>query len=80
MEKEEIVNIPFVASESQCNRLERMNTRIVRALVISIIINFLMFAGIMIYFYLPTEVVEEPEITQEVSDIDTIENSSINNG
>lgn len=78
MEKEEIVNIPFVASESQCNRLERMNTRIVRALVISIIINFLMFAGIMIYFYLPTEIIEDS--IQNVSDIDTIENSSINNG
>lgn len=72
MDKEKIVNIPFIASESQCNRLERMNTRLVRALVISIIINFLMFAGIMVYFYLPTEIIED---TQQV---ETTNNSTIN--
>ena len=67
MENKEIVSIPFVAHESDMNRMERVNKRLSIIVIIESIIILLMFTGIMIYFYLPSEVIEE--YTQDVSEI-----------
>ena len=64
--KEEVLTIPFVAHESAMNRMERTNKRLVILNIIELVVIILMFASIMVYFYLPTEVVED---TQTVSDI-----------
>lgn len=77
MEKDNMIQIPFVAHESDLNRLERANKRLTICLITSLIIIFLMFAGIMVYFYLPSE---EIETNQTISDFETIDNSNINNG
>lgn len=55
MENKEIVSIPFVAHESDMNRMERINKRLNIIVIIESIIILLMFIGIMIYFYLPSE-------------------------
>ena len=60
MKNDEVVMIPFVAHESAMNRMERANRRLW-------IVILVMFIGMMIYFFLPTEVVEEN--TQDVSEI-----------
>lgn len=73
MENKEIVSIPFVAHESDMNRMERVNKRLDIIVIIESIIILLMFTGIMIYFYLPSEVIEEN--SQDVSEIT---NSDIN--
>lgn len=73
MENKEIVSIPFVAHESDMNRMERINKRLNIIVIIESIIILLMFTGIMIYFYLPSEVIEEN--SQDVSEIT---NSEIN--
>ena len=70
----EIVNIPFVAHESSMNRMERANKRISIIAIIELFVILFMFAGIMVYFYLPTEVVED-EMNQNVEEVD---NSTIN--
>lgn len=57
--KEEIVSIPFVAHESSMNRMERSNKRLVIIAIIELIIILAMFIGIMLYFYLPSEISEE---------------------
>ena len=73
--KEEILTIPFVAHESAMNRMERTNKRLMILNIIELIIIIGMFASIMVYFYLPTEIVED---TQTVSDIQDSEvNQSI---
>ena len=64
--KDQILTIPFVAHESAMNRMERTNKRLVILNIIELAVIILMFASIMIYFYLPTEVIED---TQTVSDI-----------
>ena len=69
MKKDEIVSIPFVAHESSMNRMERANKRLTILAVIEAIIIVIMFVGIMIYFYLPTEVEETTESNQDVTDI-----------
>lgn len=71
--KKEIVEVPFVAHESAMNRMERTNKRLGIIAIIELVVILLMFVGIMIYFYLPTEV--ETSNTQDVSEI---ENSEIN--
>ena len=68
MENKEIVSIPFVAHESDMNRMERVNTRLNIIVIIESIIILLMFTGIMIYFYLPSEVIEE-DVSQNIQDI-----------
>lgn len=75
MKDENIVNIPFVAHESSMNRMERANKRIGTIAIVELIIILLMFAGIMIYFYLPSEEVIEEDYSQSVSEID---NSHVN--
>ena len=73
MGNKEIVSIRFVAHESDINRMERVNKRLDIIVIIESIIILLMFTGIMIYFYLPSEVIEEN--SQDVSEIT---NSEIN--
>lgn len=73
MENKEVVSIPFVAHESDMNRMERVNKRSNIIVIIESIIILLMFTGIMIYFYLPSEVIEEN--SQDVSEIT---NSEVN--
>ena len=68
MENKEIVSIPFVAHESDMNRMERVNKRLDIIVIIESIIILFMFAGIMIYFYLPSEVIEE-DVSQNIQDI-----------
>lgn len=68
MEKD-IVKVPFVAHESAMNRMERTNKRLSIIAIIELIVILLMFAGIMIYFYLPTEVEETTTTSQDVSEI-----------
>ena len=58
MKKDEIVMIPFVAHESAMNRMERANKRLW-------IVIILMFIGMLIYFLLPTETVEETSQTTD---------------
>ena len=65
MENKEIVMIPFVAHESAMNRMERANKRLWIVIII-------MFIGMMIYFLLPTEVVEDSQ------SVDNTTNSDIN--
>jgi len=72
MKKNEIVNIPFVAHESSMNRMERANKRLGIIAIIELIVILAMFVGIMIYFYLPTEI-EETTTSQDVSEIDNSE-------
>lgn len=66
MEEDKIVMIPYVAHESAMNRMERANKRLW-------VIILVMFIGIMIYFLLPSEVVQDT--SQDVQDI---ENSEVN--
>lgn len=73
MENKEVVSIPFVAHESDMNRMERVNKRLNIVVIIESIIILLMFTGIMIYFYLPSEVIEE-----NYQDVSEITNSEIN--
>lgn len=61
MKENEVVMIPFVAHESAMNRMERANRRLW-------IIILVMFIGIMIYFFLPTEVIEESQNVQDITD------------
>lgn len=72
MKKNEIVNIPFVAHESSINRMERANKRLGIIAIIELIVILAMFVGIMIYFYLPTEI-EETTTSQDISEIDNSE-------
>lgn len=72
MKKDEIVNIPFVAHESSMNRMERANKRLGIIAIIELIVILAMFVGIMIYFYLPTEI-EETATSQDISEIDNSE-------
>lgn len=65
MENKDIVSIPFVAHESAMNRMERANRRLW-------VVILVMFIGMLIYFLLPTEVVEE-----NTQDIDNINSSEI---
>lgn len=65
MENKDIVSIPFVAHESAMNRMERANRRLW-------VVILVMFIGMLIYFLLPTEVVEE-----NAQDIDNINSSEI---
>lgn len=74
--KKEIVQVPFVAHESAMNRMERTNKRLSIIAIIELIVILLMFAGIMVYFYLPTEV--EETTTSGSQDITDVENSNIN--
>lgn len=73
--KKEIVEVPFVAHESAMNRMERTNKRLGIIAIVELVVILLMFAGIMVYFYLPTEVEETTTNSQDVSEI---ENSKIN--
>lgn len=61
MKNDEVVMIPFVAHESAMNRMERANRRLW-------IVILVMFIGMMIYFFLPTEVVEESQNVQDITD------------
>ena len=74
--KKEIVEVPFVAHESAMNRMERTNKRLGIIAIIELVVILIMFAGIMIYFYLPTEV--EESTTSNSQDVSEIENSDIN--
>lgn len=65
--KEEILTIPFVAHESSMNRMERTNKRLIVLNIVELVIILAMFLGIMLYFYMPTEVVDTSE--QNVSEI-----------
>lgn len=65
MKKDEVVTIPFVAHESAMNRMERANKRLW-------IVILVMFIGMMIYLFIPSEIVED---TQSV---DNTTNSEIN--
>ena len=68
MEKEKIISIPFVAHESAMNRMERVNKSVIIIAIVELFIILLMFAGIMIYFYLPSEVSTEETTTQIVDE------------
>lgn len=62
MENKEVVMIPFVAHESAMNRMERANRRLW-------VIILVMFIGMLIYFLLPSETIEETTTSQDVSEI-----------
>jgi len=68
--KDEIVSIPFVAHESAMNRMERANKRLLILNIIELIIIVGIFISIMIYFYLPTEVVEDTQTVSDIQDSD----------
>lgn len=73
---DEIVTIPFVAHESAMNRMERTNKRLSIIAIVELAVILIMFAGIMIYFYLPTEV-EEVTTTSE-QNVSEIQDSEVN--
>ena len=54
MKENEVVIIPFVAHESAMNRMERANRRLW-------IVILVMFIGMMIYFFLPIETIEDTQ-------------------
>ena len=64
MKKDEIVMVPFVAHESAMNRMERANKRLWLIIII-------MFIGMLVYFLLPTETIEET--TQSADGINSSE-------
>ena len=66
MEEDKVLMIPFVAHESAMNRMERANKRLW-------IVILIMFLGMLIYFLVPNEIVEETTQTA-----DTVENSEVN--
>ena len=69
--KKEIVEVPFVAHESAMNRMERTNKRLGIIAIVELVVILVMFAGIMIYFYLPTEVEETTtSASQDITDVD----------
>ena len=68
--KDEIVSIPFVAHESAMNRMERANKRLLILNIIELIIIVGIFISIMIYFYLPTEVVDDTQTVSDIQDSD----------
>lgn len=72
MKEKECIQIPFIVHESECNRLERQNKNLVKVVIIQLIVIFLMFGGIMAYFYLPSEIIED-----NTQDVDNVENSNI---
>ena len=72
MKEKECIKIPFIVHESECNRLERQNKNLVKVVIIQLIVILSMFGGIMAYFYLPSEIIEDN--TQDVNDV---ENSNI---
>ena len=65
MKENEVVMIPFVAHESAMNRMERANRRLW-------IVILVMFIGMMIYFFIPSEIVEDSQ------SVDNTTNSQIN--
>jgi hypothetical protein len=65
MKENEVVMIPFVAHESAMNRMERANKRLW-------IVILVMFIGMMIYFFIPSEIVEDNQ------SVDNTTNSQIN--
>lgn len=65
MKNDEVVMIPFVQHESDMNRMERANRRLW-------IVILVMFIGMMIYFFLPTEETKEIN-TQDVEDVEDSE-------
>lgn len=68
MEKNEVVSIPFVAHESAMNRMERSNKRLGIIAIVELIIILAMFISIMVYFYLPTETIEDTQTIDNVQD------------
>jgi len=58
--KDDILMIPFVAHESAMNRMERANRRLW-------VVIILMFFGMMIYFLLPNEVIEESQNIEDIT-------------
>ena len=67
-----MTQIPFVAHESAMNRMERTNKRLGIITIIELVVILIMFIGIMVYFYLPTEVIEDTS-NQNVSEIENSE-------
>lgn len=67
MENKEIAMIPFVAHESAMNRMERANRRL-------FIIIIVMFIGMLIYLLLPSEIVEDTQTVDNVSDSEIHQN------
>lgn len=66
--KNEILTVPYVVYDSEMKRKQTL-------IVLLILGWFLTFAGIIIYSAIPTE-----DYTQEVSDIEHIQDTEINNG
>lgn len=69
MKEKEIVSIPFVAHESDMNRMERINKRIGIIAITELVVILVMFIGIMVYFYLPSEeiIYEEPQSSENIT-------------
>ncbi|MDD7757744.1 MAG: hypothetical protein PUJ51_25140 [Clostridiales bacterium] len=72
MKEKECVQIPFIVHESECNRLERQNKNLIKVVIIQLIVILSMFGGIMAYFYLPSEIIED-----NIQDVNDVENSNI---
>ena len=68
-----MTQIPFVAHESAMNRMERKNKRLGIIAIIELVVILIMFVGIMVYFYLPSEIEEETTSNQNVSEIENSE-------
>lgn len=66
--KNEILTVPYVVYDSEMKRKQTL-------IVLLILGWFLTFAGIIIYSAIPTE-----DYAQEVSDIEYIQDTEINNG
>jgi len=61
MKENEVVMIPFVAHESAMNRMERANRRLW-------IVILVMFIGMMIYFFIPSEIEEDSQSADNITD------------
>jgi hypothetical protein len=72
--------IDFIVYETSMNRLERTNKRQFALNIVLIIVLFLSYAGIILYSMIPEEDTSSKVNTQEINDIENIENSEISNG
>lgn len=69
--KDDIVTIPFVAHESAMNRMERVDKRLWKVIIVLIVAWFLTIAGFITYLLIPNEIIEDN--IQNVEDITSSE-------
>ena len=70
-----MVTIPFIVHESECNRLERINAKYFKLTLLLTLIICSFVIGLLVYLCIPSEITSD----QSIQDVETIDNSNINN-